>query len=154
MPDGVLLLEEGVAARERAPHPEPASACGYLARRGIPAGRARRRGRRRGHAGARLASSTRERGTRRWRCACWARSAARAGQRATAAAHYADALARAGALEMRPLEALCHLGLGELARRAGDGAAAKERLTEAVGLLREMDMRYWLDQAETALRDI
>ena len=55
---------------------------------------------------------------------------------------------------MRPLEALCHLGLGELARGAGDGTAAKERLTEAVGLLREMDMRYWLLQAESALRDV
>jgi hypothetical protein len=54
---------------------------------------------------------------------------------------------------MRPLEALCRLGLGELARRAGDGTAAKERLTEAVGLFREMDMRYWLHQAEAALRD-
>jgi hypothetical protein len=46
------------------------------------------------------------------------------------------------------------LGLGEMARRAGDGVAAKERLTEAVGLLREMDMRYWLPQAEAALRDV
>ena len=55
---------------------------------------------------------------------------------------------------MRPLEALCHLGLGELARLAGDGATAKERLTEAVGLLREMDMGYWLSQAEAGLRDV
>jgi class 3 adenylate cyclase/tetratricopeptide (TPR) repeat protein len=80
--------------------------------------------------------------------------AAQAGQGTRAAQHYADALARAQALEMRPLEALCHLGLGELARRAGDGAAAKERLTAAVGLLRELDMRYWLAQAEAALRDV
>lgn len=63
-------------------------------------------------------------------------------------------LARARALEMRPLEALCHLGLDELARCVGDGTAAKARLTEAVGLLREMDMRYWLPQAEAALRDV
>jgi hypothetical protein len=55
---------------------------------------------------------------------------------------------------MRPLEALCHLGLGEVARRAGDGAAARDRLTAAVGLLRELDMRYWLTQAEAALRDV
>ena len=81
-------------------------------------------------------------------------TAARAGQGAKAAEHYADALARARALEMRPLEALCQLGLGEMARRAGDGVAAKERLTEAVGMLREMDMRYWLPQAEAALRDV
>ena len=52
--------------------------------------------------------------------------AARAGQGARAAARYTDALARARALEMRPLEALCQLGLGELARRTGDRGAAKE----------------------------
>ena len=80
--------------------------------------------------------------------------AARAGQGPRAAEHYADALARGRALEMRPAEALCHLGLGELARGAGDGAAVKERLTAAVGRLCEMDMRYWLTQAEAALRDV
>jgi hypothetical protein len=41
-----------------------------------------------------------------------------------------------------------------VARRAGDGGAAKAWLTEAVGLLREMDMRHWLSQAEAALRDV
>jgi hypothetical protein len=80
--------------------------------------------------------------------------AARAGQGTCAAEHYADARARARALEMRPLEALCQLGLGELARRTGDRGAAKERLTEALESLREMDMRYWLPQAEAALREI
>jgi tetratricopeptide (TPR) repeat protein len=80
--------------------------------------------------------------------------AARAGQGTRAAEHYADARARARALEMRPLEALCQLGLGELARRTGDRGAAKERLTEALESLREMDMRYWLPQAEAALREI
>jgi tetratricopeptide (TPR) repeat protein len=64
---------------------------------------------------------------------------------------YADALAAASALGMRPLEALCHLGLGTVARRAGDGAPAKEELTTAVGLLREMDMRHWLAQARAEL---
>jgi hypothetical protein len=29
-----------------------------------------------------------------------------------------------------------------------------ERLTEALESLREMDMRYWLPQAEAALREI
>ncbi len=55
---------------------------------------------------------------------------------------------------MRPLEALCHLGLGELARRTGDRGGAKPELTEAVALLRELDMRYWLTRAEAALRDV
>jgi tetratricopeptide (TPR) repeat protein len=80
--------------------------------------------------------------------------AVRAGQGPRAAEHYIHALARARALQMRPLEALCHLGLGELARRAGDGGGAKPELTEAVALLRELDMSYWLTQAEAALRDV
>jgi len=52
---------------------------------------------------------------------------------------------------MRPLEALCHLGLGSLARRVGDGGQAKDQLNAAATLLREMDMRYWLMQAQEAL---
>jgi class 3 adenylate cyclase/tetratricopeptide (TPR) repeat protein len=78
----------------------------------------------------------------------------RAGRGTGATEHYADALARARALEMRPLEALCRLGLGQMAGRAGDCTSAKAHLTEAVGLLREMDMRYWLLQAESVLRDV
>ena len=77
--------------------------------------------------------------------------AARAGQGSLAAERYADALDRARGLGMRPLEALCRLGLGELARLTSS-AGAKEHLTEAAGLLREMDMRYWLLRAEAALR--
>jgi class 3 adenylate cyclase/tetratricopeptide (TPR) repeat protein len=80
--------------------------------------------------------------------------AAQAGHETRAAEHYADALARARAIQMRPLEALCYLGLAELARRAGDGAAEKARLVEAVDLLREMDMRHWLSRAEAAQRGV
>jgi tetratricopeptide (TPR) repeat protein len=78
-------------------------------------------------------------------------SCAGGGEAESAARHYAEALASAQALGMRPLEALCHLGLGSLARRAGDGGPAKERLTVAATLLREMDMRHWLIQAQEAL---
>ena len=70
---------------------------------------------------------------------------------AGAARHYTDALAEARALGMRPLEALCLLGQGLLARRASDRAAAVEPLTAAARMLREMQMRDWLAQAETAL---
>jgi hypothetical protein len=80
-------------------------------------------------------------------------AASRAGGRETesAARHYTEALASARALGMRPLEALCHLGLGSLARRVGDHGLAKERLAAAATLLREMDMRHWLIQAQEAL---
>ena len=53
---------------------------------------------------------------------------------------------------MRPLVAHCHLGLGKLYRRTGDQAKAEEHLTAGTTMYREMDMRFWLAQAETELR--
>ncbi len=52
---------------------------------------------------------------------------------------------------MRPLLAHCHLGLGKLYRRTGKQQEAQEYLTTATGMYREMDMRFWLDQAEAEL---
>ena len=49
-----------------------------------------------------------------------------------------------------PLVAHCHLGLGKLYRRIGDQAKAEKHLTTASAIYREMDMRFWLAQAETA----
>ncbi len=69
-----------------------------------------------------------------------------------AEAHYREALALAGALGMRPLVAHCHLGLGKLYRRVGKREQAREHLNTAVPLYREMDMRFWLEQAEPETR--
>jgi hypothetical protein len=49
---------------------------------------------------------------------------------------------------MRPLVAHCHFGLGKLYRRAGKGEQAREHLTTATTMYREMGMTYWLEQAE------
>src|SRR5262245_1177807 len=65
-----------------------------------------------------------------------------------AAAYYRDALTRADAIGMRPLVAHCHLGLGKLARRAG----APEHITTAAAMYGEMDMPYWLEQAQAESR--
>ena len=65
--------------------------------------------------------------------------------------HYRQALALATDLEMRPLVAHCHLGLGKLYRRTGDRAKAHEHLATATTLYREMDMGFWLTQAEAEL---
>jgi class 3 adenylate cyclase/tetratricopeptide (TPR) repeat protein len=62
--------------------------------------------------------------------------------------HYRRAIALAGELGMRPLVAHCHLGLGKLYRLTGDGAKAKEHLTTATTMYREMDMGFWLAKAE------
>jgi tetratricopeptide (TPR) repeat protein len=61
---------------------------------------------------------------------------------------YQEALALASELGMRPLVAHCHLGLGKLYRRAGKHEQAEEHLTTATTMYREMDMRFWLEQAE------
>jgi hypothetical protein len=49
---------------------------------------------------------------------------------------------------MRPLVAHCHLGLGKLCRQTGQREQAREHLTNATAMYREMGMTYWLEQAE------
>jgi len=61
--------------------------------------------------------------------------------------HDRQALALADELGMRPIVAHCHLGLGKLYRRTGQQEQARERLTTATTMYREMDMRFWLGQA-------
>jgi class 3 adenylate cyclase/tetratricopeptide (TPR) repeat protein len=70
----------------------------------------------------------------------------------TAEGHYCQALALAGELGMRPLVAHCHLGLGKLYRRTGTREQTQAHLTTATTMYREMDMRFWLEQAEAELR--
>ena len=48
----------------------------------------------------------------------------------------------------RPVLAHCHLGLGKLFSRTGKREEAAEHLTSATTMYREMDMRFWLEQAE------
>ena len=60
----------------------------------------------------------------------------------------------AAELGMRPLVAHCHLGLGKLYRRTGKREEAKEHLTTATTLYREMDMRFWLAQAEAEMGEL
>jgi len=55
---------------------------------------------------------------------------------------------------MRPLLAYCQLGLGKLHRRTGEQDQAREHLTTAATMFREMDMRYWLEQAEAGMKEL
>ena len=66
---------------------------------------------------------------------------------------YREALALADGLGMRPLVAHCHLGLGRLHRRTGQREQAHEHLTAAATMYREMDMRFWGEQAEAKLTE-
>ncbi len=70
-----------------------------------------------------------------------------------AAGHYRQALALAEELGMRPLVGHCHMGLGRLYRRAAKRQQAEEHLTTAMRMFREMDMRFWLEKAETDMRE-
>ena len=83
---------------------------------------------------------------------CLAGDVASTGGAEDAQGYYREALALAGELGMRPLVAHCHLGLGKLYRRTGKDAQAREHLTTATTMYREMDMHFWLEQAagETA----
>jgi tetratricopeptide (TPR) repeat protein len=65
--------------------------------------------------------------------------------------YYGRALALAEARGMRPLVAHCHLGLGQLYRRAGDVPEAQEHLTTAATMYREMGMNFWLEKAKAEL---
>jgi class 3 adenylate cyclase/tetratricopeptide (TPR) repeat protein len=75
-------------------------------------------------------------------------AAGRSADPEAAATWYRQGLALAGELGMRPSAAHCHLGLGELYRRAGDRANAKGHLTTAATMYREMGMTFWLEKAE------
>jgi class 3 adenylate cyclase len=68
-----------------------------------------------------------------------------------AESHYRQALALAEELGMRPLVAHCHLGLGKLYGRAGKREQARDHLTIAATMYREMRMSFWLEQAESEL---
>jgi tetratricopeptide (TPR) repeat protein len=69
-------------------------------------------------------------------------------------AYYRQALALADELGMRPLAAHCHLGLSKLYRRTGKQQEAQKYLSTATTMYREMDMRFWLEQAEAELKEL
>ena len=58
-------------------------------------------------------------------------------------------LALASEREMRPLVAHCHLGLGKLCGHRGEHQRAREHVTTAQTLYREMDMGVYLGPGAT-----
>jgi tetratricopeptide (TPR) repeat protein len=104
--------------------------------------------------GLAIAAKQGERGLEAWLLRLLGELAAQADppDRETADAHYGRALARADELCMRPLVAHCHLGLGKLYRRMGDGAKAQEHLTTSATMYRQMGMGFWLELIEAEMR--
>ena len=68
--------------------------------------------------------------------------------------HYLAAIALAGELEMRPLLARGHLGIGRLYFHAGDRDRAKDHLTTATRLFGAMDMPLWLGQTAASMSEL
>ena len=75
-------------------------------------------------------------------------------EREPAQAHYRQALALAEELGMRPLLAHCHLGLGTLYAAISQREQARTVLSTAIALYRDMDITFWLPQAEVALGQV
>jgi hypothetical protein len=65
-----------------------------------------------------------------------------------------EVLMIAGDLGMRPLVAHCHLGLGKLYRRAGRRHETQEHLAIAMTMYPQMGVTYWLEKAETAMKEL
>jgi hypothetical protein len=61
---------------------------------------------------------------------------------------YAQAIALADRLEMRPLLAQCQLGLARRLLRVGEQASAESRLNAARAMFETLEMPFWLEQAQ------
>jgi tetratricopeptide (TPR) repeat protein len=72
----------------------------------------------------------------------------------SAEAHYWKALALAEPRGMRPLTAHCHLGLGKLYLRTGQREQVREHLTIATTMYCDMEMRFWLEQAQEGMKEL
>ena len=67
---------------------------------------------------------------------------------------YREALSLAARLQMRPLVAHCHLGIGRLYQKTGRDTEAQAELSKAAGMFREMDMPFYLKQTEAELQAV
>ncbi len=65
--------------------------------------------------------------------------------------YHRQTMALATDLGMRPLVGHCHLSLGKLYRRMGKREQAQGNLRTATTMYHEMDMRFWLEQAEAEI---
>jgi class 3 adenylate cyclase/tetratricopeptide (TPR) repeat protein len=69
----------------------------------------------------------------------------------TGTARFREAMTLAELHGMRPLIAHCHLGLGRLYRHIGETEHARDNLTAATTMYREMEMGFWLEQGEAEM---
>jgi tetratricopeptide (TPR) repeat protein len=68
--------------------------------------------------------------------------------------YYREALALAKELDLHPLAARCHHGLGQLYLQAGRPDRAREQLAAATTMYQDMGMQFWLEKAEADLKRV
>jgi tetratricopeptide (TPR) repeat protein len=68
--------------------------------------------------------------------------------------YYRQAVSLANELEMPPLQAHCHRGLGLLYAKIGGREEAGVDLSAGIALYRAMEMTFWLPQTEAALAEM
>jgi DNA-binding SARP family transcriptional activator len=93
-----------------------------------------------------------ERGTEARACYIRGEIARTEGDASTAERHYHDALALAGKLGMRPLVALCHLGLAGFGRQLSESHSHPEHLVTAMTMFGALGMSFWSDRAKAEAR--
>ena len=148
--EGVVLVERASdLAEQRGDLFTLAVLKGWLGEAQLASGDAER-ARRHGEASLEMARTQPQRGTEAWAWRLLGEIAAETDPPGVqeAEAGYREALTRAADLGMRPLVAHCHLGLGKLYRRMDKRQEAQGHLATAITLYREMDMSFWLAQAE------
>ena len=150
--DGIPLFKEAIRLHEEAnAFAERAAMLGTLAELYLHAGQLDQ-----AEATARealgFAHRHRERGWEGWIWWVMGMLADRRGDPEAATRDLTTAREIAEELGMRPLVAHCHLGFGRLYRRIGKRQQAGEHFTTATTMYREMDMRFWLEQAEAEMR--
>jgi class 3 adenylate cyclase/tetratricopeptide (TPR) repeat protein len=103
--------------------------------------------------GLELAAESKDRGSQAWLLAILADLSSRRSPLNVeqVKADYGVALALAQELKMRPLQAHCHLGIGNLYAHADMSAKARDELLGAIDLYKAMSMPYWLSKAEGVL---
>ena len=67
---------------------------------------------------------------------------------------YTGAINLATELGMRPVVAHCHAALGKIFRRTENLWEARQHLSAAATMYREMDTMYWLGQVEAEMRHL
>jgi tetratricopeptide (TPR) repeat protein len=67
---------------------------------------------------------------------------------------YAAAFALAQQLGMRPLQAHCQLGLGQVRLHQGQSEAARHHVLEAISVYSALGMQHWLQAATSQFREL